>query len=94
MKRDILKKELDEKTEEIFYFKEKCNKLEAVNSNLRISSKDMIGADEKIKELEQQNYVLSVKLKEFEQNEKPAQKIVTLNFTMFPIFLGRPLQKG
>eukprot|EP01022_Parablepharisma_sp_SALTPOND_P034766 TRINITY_DN928_c9_g1_i1.p1 TRINITY_DN928_c9_g1~~TRINITY_DN928_c9_g1_i1.p1 ORF type:complete len:1496 (+),score=303.56 TRINITY_DN928_c9_g1_i1:11008-15495(+) len=62
LEKSILQKQLQDRDEEIFYYKEKTGKLEAENTSLRLTNKVQTDAESKIRELQQENYVLQVKL--------------------------------
>lgn len=68
--KSILKKQIEDRDEELSYYKEKCNKLEAENSSFRLTNKARVDADTKIRELQQENYVLQVKLTEAQAGKK------------------------
>ena len=63
------KKLIDDKEEELNYLKEKCNKLEAENISLNSSNKAKLDVDSKIQELQSENYMLQLRIKDAVKKE-------------------------
>lgn len=74
LEKAIFQKQMQDKEEELFYYKEKCSKYEAENTSLRLTNKVQIDAENKIRELQQENYVLQVKLGNIEKKDSLQEK--------------------
>ena len=68
--KDVHQKELDDQLEEMEYLREKADKMEKANMELRVANKTRVETDSKIRELQQENYILKVRLGEEEEKGK------------------------
>lgn len=72
----MMNKQIDDKDEELHFYKKKCEMMEAENVSLNITNKTKVDAENKIRELQQEIYTLKLRTgneevkKEVEKNEE------------------------